>query len=265
MSENTAITWTRHTFNAWWGCFKISPGCKHCYAAALDHRLGGEHWGEDAPRKRNQESYWEKPIAWARKAAALGERHTVFTASMSDWAEDRPDLVEDRSRLFDLVKNTADSLDWLFLTKRPEAGIRFLPWVTSVEPFMGTAPWPNVWLGASVENGDYNWRIDVIRSVPAAVRFVSWEPALGPIDHLIPSWDGIHWLVCGDESGRVRRPAEVDWFRRARDACEAKGIAFHMKQWAGADAPGIEGVRKGGKINLPVLDGRVHGAFPEVR
>jgi protein gp37 len=254
MAKDSAITWTHHTFNPWWGCFKISPGCKHCYADAFDHRLGGSHWGETAARKFFGEKHWNEPRKWARHAAARGVRERVFCASMADWAENRPDLTPWREKLYTLIDDTSHALDWLMLTKRPDditaAAPRGLP--------LG------IWLGTTVEHEDYSWRVQEILRHRAEVRFVSWEPALGPIDHLIPSWDGIDWLVCGDESGRVRRPAEADWFRAARDACERKGIAFHMKQWAGADAPGIGGRRQGGKIHLPVLDGRVHDAFPAV-
>lgn len=258
MSENSAITWCDHTFNPWWGCFKISPGCKHCYADAFDHRLGGKHWGKEAPRKFFGAKHWNEPERWAAKALKLRRRERVFCASMADWAENRADLDVSRARLFSLIKRTEASLDWLLLTKRIEDAIALLPWDYD------DRPWPNIWLGCTVEDSDHAWRANFLKKFPAAVRFVSWEPALGPIHEHIPTWDGIHWLVCGDESGRVRRPAEVDWFRAARDACERKGIRFHFKQWAGADADGIEGKRTGGKIHLPVLDGAVHDAFPEV-
>jgi protein gp37 len=253
MAENSAITWTHHTFNPWWGCFKISPGCTHCYADAFDHRLGGRHWGKDAERKFFGEKHWNEPRKWAKRAAAAGVRERVFCASMADVFEDRRDLDAERAKLWPLIRETP-SLDWLLLTKRPDAIDRLFP--VDVPP--------NIWLGTTVEDADYAWRVADLVRIPALVHFVSWEPALSPIAQLIPRWTGIDWLVCGDESGRVRRPAEVDWFRAARDACERQGIAFHMKQWAGADVPGIEGVRKGGKIHLPVLDGRVHGAFPDL-
>ncbi len=117
--------------------------------------------------------------------------------------------------------------------------------------------------GVTVEDADHAWRAEVLGRAQFAVRFVSYEPALGPLDVDGSDFNGIHWLVCGDESGKVRRPAQADWFRIVRDQCEARGIAFHLKQWAGAATPGIEGPRTGGKIHLPVLDGRIHDAFPE--
>lgn len=252
MGKDSAITWTHHTFNPWWGCWKISPGCKHCYADAFDHRLGGSHWGADAPRRFFGEKHWNEPLKWASAALRAGERHRVFCASMADVFEDRRDLDEWRTKLWFLIDKTNDALDWLLLTKRPDRIDRLMP---------AAGFGRNVWLGTTVEDMEHAWRVDALTTVPAAVHFVSWEPALGPVD--VAGWD-IDWLVCGDESGRVRRPAEVDWFRAARDACERDGIAFHMKQWAGADAVGIGGRRVGGKIHLPVLDGRVHDAFPEV-
>jgi protein gp37 len=252
VSADTAITWADDTFNPWWGCFKISPGCKHCYADAFDHRLGGDHWGIDAPRRFFGEKHWSEPRKWNAKAIALGVRRRVFCASMADVFEDRRDLDVWREKLWALIGATAAGLDWLLLTKRPDAISRLIP--------ADGLP-RNVWLGTTVEDLDHAWRVDELVKTPAAVHFVSYEPALGPIATAVPSWD-IDWLVCGDESGRVRRPAHPDWFRDVRDACAESGIAFHLKQWAGVDSVGIAGKRVGGKIHLPVLDGAVHAAFP---
>ena len=256
MAKDSPITWTDSTFNAWWGCFKISPGCKHCYADAFDHRLGGDHWGEKAPRRFFGDKHWNEPLKWSAAAIDAGIRRRVFCSSMSDVFEDRRDLDPHRERLWKLIDATAGGLDWLLLTKRPDAMRRLWPWTT---------PPANVWAGTTIESADYAWRADKLRAVPAAVRFVSYEPALGPVDGI--DLTAIDWIVCGDEDGQKRRPADPSWFRSLRDRCERDGVAFHMKQWAGADAPGITGARGGksgtGKIHLPVLDGRVHAAFPE--
>lgn len=251
MSKDSPITWTDDTFNAWWGCFKISPGCKHCYADAFDHRLGGEHWGQDAPRRFFGDKHWNEPLKWNAAAMAAGIRRRVFCSSMSDVFEARRDLDPHRERLWKLIDATIGGLDWLLLTKRPE-NFGMLP----------TAP-PNVWRGVTVENADYLDRVRWLQATVAPVRFISYEPALGPIADKVDLTD-INWIVCGDESGQVRRPAEVQWFADLRDKCEAAGVAFHFKQWAGAADQRIGGKSTGGKIHLPVLDGRVHAAFPEV-
>lgn len=259
MGKDSAITWTDHTFNPWWGCTKVSPGCTNCYAAAFDKRVGGDHWRPNGERRRFGEAHWREPIKWDRAAASAGVRARVFCASMADVFEDRRDLDGERARLWNLIEATPH-LDWLLLSKRPENMRRMLPTLT--------APWPNVWLGATVEDADHTWRAAILRQVPAAVHFISYEPALGPIADAV-NLHGIDWIVCGDESGARRRPAEVQWFRDLRDRCERDGVAFHFKQWAGADADGIDGPRSGkdgrGVRHLPVLDGRQHGAFPGVR
>jgi len=249
MAEHSAITWTDATFNPWWGCFKISPGCKHCYADAFDHRLGGSHWGKDAPRRFFGDAHWNEPVKWNAKAAREGVRRRVFCSSMADVFEDRRDLDEHRDRLWKLIDAT-QNLDWLLLTKRPE-NFGMLP----------TAP-VNVWRGVTVEDADHLWRVDHLRATGAAVRFISYEPALGPIASAL-NLDGIDWIVTGDESGQVRRPADVQWFADVRDMCAAAGVAFHFKQWAGEPDARIGGQRVSGKIHLPILDGRVHAAFPD--
>jgi protein gp37 len=258
MGERSAITWTDHTFNPWWGCTKVSPGCTNCYAAAFDKRVGGDHWKPDGARRFFGEKHWREPLKWNAAAAKAGVRAHVFCASMADVGEDRDDLAAERNRLPALVDATPH-LDWLFLTKRPENLPRLMPWIASRR---------NVWVGATVENAAHAWRADELRKVDAAVRFISYEPALGPIADAI-DLTGIDWIVCGDESGARRRPAQVQWFRDLRDRCAREGVAFHFKQWAGEPTDGIDGSRSGkdgrGVVHLPILDGAQHGAFPAVR
>jgi len=265
MGENSAITWTHHTFNPWWGCMKVSPGCTNCYAETMDKRVGGKHWGPNAPRRKMTDAYWRAPAKWNAKAAAGDRRERVFCASMADVFEDNDTITEERTKLWRLIAITK-SLDWLLLTKRPENLARFLPWCAVA----GAAPWPNVWIGVTAEDqARYDQRWPILRETPAAVRFISYEPALSEIDfgwspHEFQRPD---WVIFGDESGPVRRPAQIDWARSARDQCYAAGVAFHFKQWAGAvvDGDGLEGERgtgAGGKIHLPILDGAQHAAFP---
>lgn len=266
MAENTAITWCDHTFNPWWGCWKISPGCKHCYAAAFDHRLGGEHWERGGPRRFFGDSHWRLPLRWNRAAELAGKRAKVFCASMADVLEQHPDPAvlarqdECRDRLWSLVDETR-WLDWMFLTKRIEEAFTTFPWVDEDEPM------PNAWLGATAEDDEHaRRRIPHLQAMrPHFARlFVSYEPAIGPIHWTRDMLKGIDLVIFGDESGRARRPAEIDWARQTRDACAAAGVLFHLKQWCGDDVDGIGGERGKGRIHLPILDGVQHAALPEV-
>src|SRR5690349_6943095 len=121
MGRDSAIEWTHHTFNPWRGCTKVSAGCAHCYAETWSKRnpkaLG--IWGDGGTRVIAAEAYWRQPLKWNAAAKAAGERHRVFCASLADVFEDRPELVESRERLLDVIYKTPD-LDWLLLTKRPE-------------------------------------------------------------------------------------------------------------------------------------------------
>src|SRR5258707_547906 len=126
MSQQSAIEWTDHTYNPWWGCTKISAGCDHCYADTLSTRYGHDVWGPDAPRRFFGDKHWAEPIKWDRDAAAAGVRRRVFCGSMCDWAEGRHDQAEARTRLFALIEATPN-LDWQLLTKRPGAIPHLVP------------------------------------------------------------------------------------------------------------------------------------------
>ncbi|MGC8541345.1 MAG: DUF5131 family protein [Phycisphaerae bacterium] len=218
MADETIIAWTDHTFNPWWGCVKVSPGCAHCYAEALSKRYGNDVWGGKADRRFFGAKHWAKPLQWNREAQQAGQIHRVFCASMADVFEDRADLAPERARLWEVIRETP-SLHWQILTKRPENIEKLLP-----------ADWPlqNVWLGTSIESMDYAWRADALRKIPAAVRFISYEPALGPLDGL--DLTGIDWVICGGESGNGFRPMDMDWARNMRDKCKAAGVSFFFKQ-----------------------------------
>lgn len=262
MGKETNISWTHHTFNAWLGCQKVSPGCTNCYAEQMDNWLHkGAHWGTRGVRKMFGADHWRQPIHWNAAAEAANERRRVFCSSVADVFEDRPELEETRIALWELILATPH-LDWLLLTKRPENFDRLLLWGSCgayAEPLR------NVWLGVTAENQEYaSIRIPILQRTPAVRRFVSYEPALGPIDWtpFLSSTPNIHWVIFGDESGRRRRPADIEWARQTRDACEAHGVAYHFKQWCGANVDGITGEREKKKIHLPLLDGVRHAAFP---
>jgi protein gp37 len=218
MGEKTAISWTHHTFNPWWGCSRVSEGCRHCYAADLATRLGHDVWGQ-RPRRFFGEKHWAEPLKWQREAQQAGERRRVFCASMADVFEERPELENERWRLWELIDRTP-ALDWLLLTKRADR-------IADLLPLRDAA---NIWVGTSVEDLSQAWRVECLRSIPAVVRFLSYEPALGPLDDL--DLQGIDWLIFGGESGPNFRPANLDWARTMRERCRAQSIAFFFKQSA---------------------------------
>lgn len=271
MTENTSIEWADHSFNAWIGCAKVSPGCKNCYAEQImDKRWGKVQWGPGGTRERTSMGYWGGPLKWSRQAAAMGIRQKVFCNSLADVFEDREDLVPWRRDLFRIIAQTP-SLDWLILTKRPENIKRLWP---EGFPPPGEEAWPNVWLGTSVEDQEFaEKRIPELLAVPARVRFLSCEPLLGPVD-LEPFMvhgrdvtdegfsllDGLHWVIAGGESGQGARPMSLAWVRELRDQCAEVGISFFMKQ-LGSVATAGHG-KGGGLVEIPE-DLRVR-EFPEV-
>lgn len=228
MAKNSRIEWTTHTFNPWWGCVKVSPACKHCYAESWAKRVGSKVWGINAERRFFTDKHWSEPLKWNAAAAASGVRARVFCASMADVFEDRRDLDVHRARLWKLIEATP-WLDWLLLTKRPELIAQTVPWGDQ---------WPeNVWIGTTVENQEYAFeRLPHLAAIPAAVRFISAEPLLGHLD-ISPWANEIDWVITGGESGPHARPSSPSWFKDLLNRCMASDIAFHFKQW-GDWAPG---------------------------
>ncbi len=254
MGETTAIAWTDHTFNPWWGCTNVSPGCDNCYAEAFAKRTGHDVWGRDGGRRFFGDKHWAEPLRWNEKAK--NERRRVFCASMADVFENDERLVDERNRLWDLIALTPN-LDWQLLTKRPENVTRMVPghWVNDHSPM-----WPaNVWLGTTVEDQTRaTIRVPRLIGVPGPeVRFLSCEPLLGPVD-LWP-WIGpnylfspIHWVICGGESGPHHRPLDLANARVVRDQCGLAAVPFFFKQ-VGGRTPTAGGDR---------LDGEVIKQFP---
>jgi protein gp37 len=238
MAENSLIAWTRNTFNPWMGCMKVSDGCKHCYAETLiKGRMGKPGlWGpaSTSTRQVTSDANWRKPLAWNREAQLEGKAMRVFCASLADVFEDHPTANETRPRLWDIVRETP-FLHWQILTKRPERIADNLPhdWGNG---------YANVWLGTSVESMKEKHRADILREIPASVRFISYEPALGPLDDL--DLTRIDWSLYGGESGPGYRPHDLAWPRSMRDRCEAsqrltwdetsdyRGTTFFYKQSA---------------------------------
>lgn len=230
MGENSKIQWTDHTFNPWIGCAKVSAGCANCYAEDLmDTRYHKAKWGVNGTRVPTSPANWREPVKWNREAERDGVRRRVFCASLADVFEDREELEPWRAHLFDLIDKTPH-LDWLLLTKRPE-NIHL------------DAVRRNVWLGTSVENQDAaDTRIPHLFKAPGAVRFLSCEPLLGPVD-LGAYIHGLDWVIVGGESGNKARPCMVDWIRAIRDQCKEAGVACFIKQLGAlpfTPHPGVE-------------------------
>lgn len=254
MGETTAIEWCHHTFNPWWGCRRVSEGCRNCYAATLSQRFDGDALWSGAHR-RTKPATWNEPRRWNKAAIAANERRRVFCASMADVFESSSELDPWRADLWPLIEATP-GLDWLLLTKRPQ-NIRSMVPAKWLDP----GGWPNhVWVGTSVEDQDAaNARIPRLLGVPARVRFLSMEPLLGPVDLTFVRGDGvvidalrglggafwphapvapddyrsgaIQWVIVGGESGPHARPMHPQWVRSVRDQCVAAGVPFFFKQW----------------------------------
>src|SRR6185312_10780014 len=206
-------------FNPVWGCTKVSPACDNCYAEAWDKRTGGAHWGPHAPRREFGDKHWNEPLKWDRAAAKDGVRRRVFCASMADvFDKDWPAAV--RPRLWALIRATPH-LDWLLLTKRPQNIAKMLPedW---------GAGYPNVWMGTTAENQEeLERRWPHLYAVRAAVRFISYEPALGPLDIRFKLID---WIIIGGESGAHARTFPLPWARSVIAQSLEFGVKCFMKQ-----------------------------------
>lgn len=250
MSANTKIEWADHTFNPWIGCTKVGPGCDHCYAEAdFDKRRHVVQWGAGQERKRTTPSTWAQPIKWNAEAARLGIRYRVFCASLAD-VFDNAVPTEWRGTLWRLI-NATPHLDWLLLTKR----------IGNVTTMMYDPedPQPNVWIGATITSQEEADRdIPKLLAVPAAKRFLSMEPLLGPVDltdvPMPESGHGLHefspiitgnalhrparyprlpvidWVIVGGEIGPHARPMDVSWARSIVQQCKAAGVPVLVKQ-----------------------------------
>lgn len=242
MGGRSKIEWTDHTFNPWWGCVRVSPGCEHCYAETFSKRVGEKVWGVDAPRRFFGEKHWREPLKWDEQAAIERQRRRVFCASMADVFEDRRDLDEWRAKLWALIEITP-WLDWQLLTKRPENFDKLAPgaWVTRECP-------ANVWIGTTAEDQRRaDERISRLLRIPAAVRFISAEPLLGPLElesyldrgSVFMSIGGeakwrpnpaVNWVIVGGESGPGARPFDLAWPRSIIAQCKAAVVPVFVKQ-----------------------------------
>ena len=242
MAENTKIEWADHTFSPWTGCTKVSPACDHCYAEGWAKRSGHVKWGSGQPRRRTSDANWRMPLKWNREAERTGVRPRVFCASLADVFDNEVDPAW-RADLFKLIADT-QNLNWLLLTKRVGNVMKMANEVADM-PRLGShtghliahqwrngSPPKNVWLGATVVNQEEADRdIPKLLAVPAAKRFLSIEPMLGPMLLQEHALSRIDWVIVGGESGPGARPIHPDWARSIRDQCAAAGVPFLFKQW----------------------------------
>lgn len=266
MGDRSGIEWTDATWNAVTGCTEVSAGCDHCYARTLAHGKLREVYGRrlpvvDTPENRADTfavRLWpdrlDQPLRWTRP-------RRIFVNSMSDfWHADIPESFQ--HRMFGIMAR-ARQHEFQVLTKRPGRALRYLrdsymPGAINdaaslhdgaLSPPVDEWPVPNVWIGTSVEHQDTAFRVDQLRRVPAAIRFLSCEPLLGP---LALDLTDIHWVIVGGESGAGHRTMDPAWVRSIRDQCHDQGVPFHFKQWGGRTP------KAGGRE----LDGRTWDEWP---
>jgi protein gp37 len=241
MSEQSGIEWTDATWNPVTGCDEVSPGCDHCYARRFAERFRG------VPGNPYEQGFdlklWPARLEWPVR---WKQRRFIFVNSMSDlFHKEVPD--EFILQVFETMIVRAPWHIYQVLTKRPSRLVN-TSLLSQIQARFGA--WPHhVWLGVSVEQQAYVWRVEKLRVVPALVRFISAEPLLGPVEINL---DGISWVITGAESGPGARVMDEMWVRGLRDQCLAHQVAFFYKQNA----------HKGRKIPLPVLDGKSWQQFP---
>lgn len=207
MGQFSGIEWTEATWNPWHGCTKVSPGCAHCYMYREKRR-----YGQEPSMVTRSKTTFDAPLKWS-------EPRLIFTCSWSDFFIEQADSW--RPEAWGVIRATPQHT-YQILTKRPERIAAHLP---------GGWPFRNVWLGVSVENPRFYWRIELLRQVPALLRFLSLEPLLAPMPSL--PLDGISWVIVGGESGPRCRPMKAEWVRKIRDQCAKARVPFFFKQWGG--------------------------------
>lgn len=282
MGEFSKIEWTNSTFNAWIGCTKIAPACDACYAADLArfHKwtvpADDKNWAVE--RKRTAASTWKRPLKWNREATAFdlqhGHRQRVFCSSLSDWLDNQVP-IEWLKDLLDLI-DACPNLDWLMLTKRPQN-------LAKRVGFDWLEKHRNIWLGVTTENqAQFDKLWPFVAEAPAVVRFISYEPALGPLNIRPDLGDRMDrgivpdWVIFGGESGPHARTGDPFWARAMQRQCADLGIAYFHKQWGhyGNNPIFLDGFsRSHAEVADPktngkgggLLDGKLFREFPHPR
>lgn len=280
MADKTGIEWTEATWNPTTGCDRVSPGCDHCYALTLAARLkamGAKAYQADGDPHTSGPGFkltlhldrLDQPLRWTKP-------RKIFVNSMSDlFHKDVPDefivqvwavMALAQRHTFQVLTKRHGRMRSLLSSEQFAAEVAAAAadraWFNEVVYEEVRTTWPprNVWLGVSVEDQQRaDLRIPALLDTPAAVRFLSCEPLLGPVDLNVSSFiggdwlKGLHWVIAGGESGRGHRPLDLDWVRTLRDQCEAASVAFLFKQVGGATP------KAGGRE----LDGRTHDDYPQ--
>jgi protein gp37 len=246
MADRSPIEWTQATWNPSTGCDRVSAGCDRCYALTLAGRLkamgSAKYQADGDPRTSGPGFALTLHPAALQVPRRWREPRMIFVNSMSDLFHAKVPVSFVRE-VFGVIADTPQHT-YQLLTKRARR----------LRRLAGDLDWPpNLWIGVSIEDAEVLERVDDLRQVPAAVRFLSCEPLLGPLDQL--RLDGIQWLIAGGESGRDARPVNPDWVRRLRDLTTGAGVPFFFKQWGGRTA------KSGGRL----LDGRTWDEMPRTR
>jgi protein gp37 len=235
MAQSSSIEWTDATWNPITGCTKVSPGCRNCYAERIAYRFAGIHGFPKRPHHFDVTLHCERlkqPLRWKKP-------RMVFVNSMSDLFHEAVP-IEFVQQVFEIMR-TASTHTFQVLTKRSS---RLLELNTQID-------WPpNVWMGVSIEDQDYRFRIDDLRKTAASVKFLSLEPLLGPMPDL--GLQDINWVIVGGESGPKARPIDKQWVVDIKEQCQMASIPFFFKQWGGINK----------KRNGRQLEGRTWDEMP---
>jgi protein gp37 len=245
--KDSKISWTNHTFNIVWGCWKKAPRCANCYAEAWAKRCGWDVWGRDKPRRIFQAPYWQQPLDWDAAAAKTGKRTFVFCSSMADIFEVHPTTTAERKKLWPLIERTPH-LTWLLLTGEPENIEQAFYDVWEHDYSHGWKIPPNIWFGASAGTQvelEQNWPLleRFGRMWGVSKLFLSLEPLIGPIDSELaikeqdygdeegPRWTrAADWVIVGGESGPAARPCYTEWIHQVVKDCQSECVPVFVKQ-----------------------------------
>ncbi len=247
MAGKSDIEWTDATWNPVAGCTMVSPGCTNCYAMRMAARLEamGQRKYQGTTRKSGGRSVWTGVVGLDEKALGVPATWTapkrIFVNSMSDLFQEAVPV-----RFIHLVWEAMAQAPWhtfQILTKRPDR-------MADILSSPGFRLLPHVWLGTSVENVDHLERLDQLRRTPAAVRFLSFEPLIGPVGNV--DLTDVDWAIVGGESGPAARTMQTAWVDGIKAACEEQSVAFFFKQWGGRNK----------KIAGRQLHGRTWDQFP---
>jgi protein gp37 len=248
MGSRSSIEWTEATWNPVAGCTVLSPGCTNCYAMRMAARLAlmGRKRYVGTTRKSGGRAKWNGTIVLDHASLETPQQwrtgRFIFVNSMSDLFHEKVP-VKFIEKVFSVAASTPQHT-FQVLTKRAERMMML----------GSTLSWPeNLWMGVSVENIDYTWRIECLQNTPAKIKFLSLEPLLSPLDSL--DLRDIDWVIVGGESGPGARPMKEEWVRSIRDQCLRSQVAFHFKQWGGVNK------KKAGRV----IDGRTWDEIPPKR